>query len=161
MGRARRQEACNAHPGPCRARPAVRLRPSAPQASSGDRPSPGQCPQPRFTGGAPEPIRSRENPLPDTAARRTAGRRIYLELAGPESATCHGRRGDGQGPLARRFDPRPRNFACTRTVAGISDGRLLWIIRNGSPGTAMTSYADQLTERQTWQLLHHLRRLAR
>lgn len=130
-------------------------------STGGDYPPPGQCPQPRFTGKAPEPIRGRENPLPDSPEHRAAGRRLYLEVAEPECAACHGRTGDGEGPLASQFAPRPRNFACAETVRGIPDGQLFWIIRNGSPGTAMPGYGDQLTEQETWQLVRHLRRLAR
>lgn len=150
------------HRWPGRPRFARRLRPAAHRASTGDdEPPPGQCPQRRFTGQAPEPIRSRTDAVADSPEQRAAGRRLYLADTGPDCAACHGRRGDGRGPLASRFDPRPRNFACAETVRGIPDGQRYWIIRNGSPGTAMPGFADRLTETQTWQLVHDLRQRAR
>lgn len=61
--------------------------------------------------------------------------------------------------MASMFDPPPRNFACKETVNGIPDGQLFWIIRNGSPGTAMPSF-EELTDEQIWQLVLFLRELA-
>ncbi len=123
-------------------------------------PPPTECPQPRFTGQAPEPIRSRENPLSPTSANLAAGRALYQQDAEPACRMCHGREGDGRGPLSAQFDPRPRNFACRETVNGIPDGQLYWIIRNGSPGTAMPAFGDELSERETWQVVLYLRQLA-
>ena len=118
-----------------------------------------ECPQPRFTGKAPEPIYSRANPVAVDAASLQAGREIYEEVAQPSCTVCHGKDGDGKGPLSGQFDPAPRNFACAETVNGIPDGQLFWIIQNGSPGTSMPSF-DYLDEREIWQLVLHLRSLA-
>jgi len=123
-------------------------------------PPPGQCPQPRFTGRAPEAIYRTVGRLEADAANIGAGRRLYESEATPNCSTCHGIRGDGQGPLASQFDPPPRNFACAETVNGIPDGQLFWIIRNGSPGTSMPAFGA-LTDRQVWQLVLYLRELAR
>lgn len=65
----------------------------------------------------------------------------------------------GNGSLASRFDPRPRNFACRQTVNGIPDGQLHWIIANGSPATAMPSNGF-LDDGEIWQLVIYLRSLA-
>jgi mono/diheme cytochrome c family protein len=129
-------------------------------ASGGTEPPPTECPQPRFTGQAPEPIRSRENPLTPSGEVLAAGRSLYEGGAEPACTLCHGPSGDGRGPLATQFDPRPRNFACAQTVRGIPDGQLFWIVRNGSPGTAMPAFEDELSEEQTWQLVAYLRALA-
>lgn len=123
-------------------------------------PPPTECPQPRFTGKAPEPIRTRENPLPATNTHIAAGGALYQGDVQPACRMCHGRDGDGRGPLSAQFEPRPRNFACKETVNGIPDGQLYWIIRNGSPGTAMPGFGDKLSERETWQVVLYLRRLA-
>jgi mono/diheme cytochrome c family protein len=119
------------------------------------------CPQPRFTGVAPSDYLQMENPVPVSRGALRAGRRLYLGREGGRGcAICHGAHGDGQGPLARSFDPAPRNFTCGDTVAGIPDGQLFWIIRYGSPGTSMPPH-DSLRDTQIWQLVHELRRLAR
>jgi mono/diheme cytochrome c family protein len=121
-------------------------------------PPPGECPQPRFTGQAPADYYQRVNPLPTTQQHVKSGERLYLARNG--CVVCHGRRGDGKGELAGQFDPRPRNFRCAQTVNGIPDGQLFWIIRFGSPGTSMPEH-PQFTDEQIWQLVLHLRSLAK
>jgi len=123
-------------------------------------PPPGQCPQPRFTGRAPEAVYRLGNPIKADEANVAAGRALYEKGAAPSCSTCHGIRGDGRGPLAAQFDPPPRNFACAETVNGIPDGQLFWIIRNGSPGASMPSFGA-LPDERIWQLVLYLRELAR
>jgi mono/diheme cytochrome c family protein len=124
-------------------------------------PSPGECPQPRFTGKAPAEYLERINPLMATAQNLSAGERLFLGTAEVENCSiCHGRKGDGKGPLAKQYDPPPRNFACAKTVVDVPDGQLFWIIRFGSPETAMPPHS-KLSDEQIWQLVHHLRRLAK
>lgn len=120
-----------------------------------------ECPQPRFTGKAPDDYYARPNPLSAEKADLTAAERLYAGGRGEFGcAACHGRKGDGKGPMWDHFNPPPRNFACAMTVNGIPDGQLFWIIRYGSPGTAMPGH-PRLTEDQIWQLVLYLRRLAR
>lgn len=124
-------------------------------------PVPLRCPQPRFTGSAPAAMLALQNPLDAGAGAIAAGRATYAGRAGQAGCVpCHGERGDGHGPLAEQFTPPPRNFACASTIQGIPDGQLFWIIRNGSPGTAMPAHPD-LTDTQVWQLVSYLRELAR
>ena len=127
-------------------------------------PPPNECPQPRFTGKAPDTIYGLSNPLSVNAETLAAGERSYRGKSGSIScATCHGDKGDGKGKLAAQFDPPPRNFACAKTVNGIPDGQLFWIIRNGSPGTAMppASAIGKFTDEELWQIVAYLRQLAR
>ena len=123
-------------------------------------PPPTECPQPRFTGEAPESIRSADNPLTASRQNVASGRALYQGGVAPACHLCHGREGDGRGPLSTQFKPRPRNFACEATISGIPDGQLYWIIRNGSPGTAMPGFEDKLTEEESWQIVLYLRELA-
>jgi mono/diheme cytochrome c family protein len=123
-------------------------------------PPAGQCPQPRFTGKAPDAIYNLRNPLDHDPSSIAAGRRIYEKQADPPCRMCHGVKGDGQGPLAKQFDPPPRNFSCAETVTGIPDGQLFWIIQNGSPGTAMPSF-HTLPDAEIWQVVSYLRELAK
>ena len=117
-------------------------------------PAEGDCPQPRFTGKAPQELYSRVNPLQADRGNRRAGKELYEDLSNPSCVVCHGMDGDGRG----QFDPPPRNFACAATIDGIPDGQLHWIIKNGSPGTAMPSF-DYLTDEEIWQLVIYLRSL--
>jgi mono/diheme cytochrome c family protein len=128
--------------------------------AAGPAPAAGDCPQPRFTGRAPDAYYNRANPVPESADLSQA-RRTYLGSGGKMAcATCHGAKGDGRGEMADQFDPRPRNFACAQTVKGIPDGQLFWIIRFGSPGTSMPPHPT-LSDDRVWELVHFLRHLAR
>ena len=123
--------------------------------------APGQCPQPRFTGKAPAEYYERSNPLPNTPQNQASGERIYRGTAGDESCVlCHGANGDGKGVLASQYNPPPRNFACAKTVNDMPDGQLFWIIRFGSPGAAMPPHG-RLSDEQVWQVVLHLRKLAK
>ncbi|MDH3451375.1 MAG: c-type cytochrome [Gammaproteobacteria bacterium] len=122
-------------------------------------PSTSQCPQPRVTGQAPAAVFNTTSPLAPNARDVAAGRKLYEGAADTGCHLCHGIEGDGQGPLATQFEPPPRNFACAKTVIGIPDGQLYWIIKNGSPGTAMPSF-NHLRDQQIWQLVMYLRQLS-
>ena len=119
-------------------------------------PPAAECPQPRFTGKAPAELYSQQNPVSNSRSNRKAGRELYEELSDPSCVVCHGEKGEGNGQLSSQFDPPPRNFACAKTVEGIPDGQLHWIIKNGSPGTAMPNF-DYLSDEEIWQLVLYLR----
>lgn len=121
-------------------------------------PPPAECPQPRFTGKAPAELYARTNPLEASRGNRRAGQKLYHKISNPACAACHGKEGEGNGPLADQFMPRPRNFSCTETIDGIPDGQLHWIIKNGSPGTAMPAFG-YFTDEEIWQLVMYLRQL--
>ena len=62
--------------------------------------------------------------------------------------------------MAEQFSPPPRNFRCAQTVNGVADGQLFWIIRFGSPGTAMPPHPG-FSDADVWELVSYLRQLAR
>ena len=122
---------------------------------------PGQCPQPRFTGKAPDDYLSRKNPVAGNEGSVKAGESIFLGEGRIASCfVCHGREGDGKGQLASQFDPPPRNFRCAETINGVPDGQLFWIIKFGSPGAAMPPH-PRLSDEQIWQVITYLRQLAK
>lgn len=119
------------------------------------------CPQPRTTQAAPAEMQAARNPLEATPANVAAGETLYRESAVPMPCQmCHGDKGDGLGPIAAGFTPRPRNFACAETMNALSDGQLFWIIGHGSPGTGMPAYAT-LTDPQIWQVVLFVRTFSR
>lgn len=121
---------------------------------------PLQCPQPRFTQQAPDEIYNLANPLEPTPENLKKGKMLFMTRAKPMACKlCHGVSGDGKGPMARGFDPPPRNFTCSETINGVPDGQLFWIIKNGSPGTGMLAYKSMKDE-QIWQILLYVRQLA-
>ncbi len=123
--------------------------------------APAECPQPRFTGKAPEEYYTRVNPLASGNASTRAAEAIFQGDAGSANcALCHGKRGNGKGPLSGQYDPPPRNFACAQTINGVPDGQLFWIIRFGSPGTGMPPHPS-LKDDEVWQMVSYLRQLAK
>jgi mono/diheme cytochrome c family protein len=119
------------------------------------------CVQPRKTAKAPEDFLAKTNPLPASGGTVQAGKTLFLKTAQPVAcAMCHGEQGDGKGFMGAALIPPPRNFTCGAMMKNISDGQLFWIIKNGSAGTGMMSFAG-MPDEQVWQLIHYIRTLAR
>ena len=119
------------------------------------------CPQFRKTQQAPEEYLKLKNPLPPSHENIFAGQTLFHFDAKPGPCrVCHGISGNGLGFLFRQLSPSPRNFTCSQTVDPLPDGQLFWIIRNGSPGTAMPAFKN-LDEDQIWQLIHYIRHFSR
>jgi len=126
----------------------------------GGQSGPAQCPQPRATVKAPEEFYNLKNPVESTSGNIEKGRLLFQLDAQPTCVMCHGNQGDGTGGFGANLNPPPRNFTCTETMQGISDGQLFWIIRNGSPDTGMPPFQD-LQDEQIWHLINFIRSLAR
>jgi mono/diheme cytochrome c family protein len=75
-------------------------------------------------------------------------------------AACHGRDGKGLGEGLELKGPLPRDFTDREWQAARADGELLWILKNGSQGTAMAPFIPLvLTEDEAWQVLLYVRSL--
>lgn len=119
------------------------------------------CPQGRNTPKAPDEFYQMKNPLEPTSEVIFSGQTLFHFDAKPGPCRlCHGISGNGLGTLVRELSPSPRNFACSQTMKDIPDGQLFWIIRNGSPGTAMPAFKN-LDDDQIWQLIHYIRHFAK
>lgn len=128
----------------------------AQQQKRHDEPS-GICPQPRQTVKAPDEFLKLKNPLETTPQNILAGKTLFHVDAKPTACkVCHGISGDGLGILFHRVKPKPRNFSCVHTMDNLPDGQLFWVIKNGSPGTAMPSFS-YLEDDQVWELILYLR----
>lgn len=123
-----------------------------------ERLSDAQCPQPRSTATAPEALYNKTNPIEKTADNIERGRLLFQLDAQPSCTACHGS-GDGLGMMSGGLNPPPRNFTCKETMNSISDGQLFWIIKNGSPNTAMPPF-ENLENKEIWQLVHYIRQLS-
>lgn len=76
--------------------------------------------------------------------------------------TCHGKDGKGLGDIPGLVGKLPRNFTDKIWQAARTDGELLWILKNGSPGTDMASFVPLvLTEEEAWQILLYVRSFGR
>ncbi len=121
----------------------------------------GTCPQPRETAPAPPPYSTLRNPLLPGTYDRSAAERLYFGTTGSGAGcvACHGPHGDGGGQLANQFDPAPRNFTCRQTLGDVPDGQLFWVIRYGSPRSAMPPHPG-LTDTQIWLLVRYVRQFS-
>jgi mono/diheme cytochrome c family protein len=96
------------------------------------------------------------NPLPATPELIAKGKTLFEGKAFCKA--CHG--ADGKG-LPKDLDlkgPLPRNFTDKAWQKARTDGELMWILRNGSPGTDMAPFIPLvLTEEEAWQVLLYVR----
>ncbi len=121
----------------------------------------GVCPQARKTVKAPANFLNMTNPLPPSKQNIQAGETLFLQTAKPLAcAQCHGNKGDGRGMMGAALMPPPRNFTCGSMMKDLPDGQLFWVIKNGSPGTGMMSFAG-MPDEEVWKLIHYIRSLAR
>lgn len=104
-------------------------------------------------------VRTWTNPLPATEAMREKGKQLFHGKA--FCVTCHGKDGKGLGgdiEPGTLKGPLPRDFTDKDWQAARTDGELLWILKNGSKGTAMAAFIPLiLTEEEAWQVLHYVR----
>jgi len=118
------------------------------------------CPQERKTVKAPSKYQKKVNPLRNEPRHIKKGKVLAHIKAKPLACKhCHGMAGNGNGSMTISMNPKPRNFTCKQTMKDISDGQLFWIIKNGSKGSAMPSYA-YLSDKKIWQLIHYIRSLS-
>lgn len=109
-----------------------------------------------------EEARTWTNPLEATPENIEKGKALFHGKA--FCVTCHGKDGKGLGgdiePGILK-GPLPRDFTDRDWQGARTDGELLWILRNGSPGTAMAPFIPLiLTEEEAWQVLRYVRSFA-
>ncbi len=115
--------------------------------------------RPRVPADQIEEVRTWINPLPGTKDTIEKGKKLFHGKA--FCVTCHGKDGKGFGgdiEPGTLKGPLPRNFTDKEWQAARTDGELLWILKNGSKGTAMAPFVPLiLTEEEAWQVLRYVR----
>ncbi|MBD0305237.1 MAG: cytochrome c [Nitrospiraceae bacterium] len=115
--------------------------------------------RPRVPPDQLESSRAIANPLPPTPEQLEKGKPLYHGKA--FCVACHGKDGRGLGADLDLKGPLPRNFTDRYWQAARTDGELLWILKNGSPGTDMAPFIPLiLTEEEAWQVLLYVRAFA-
>ena len=119
--------------------------------------------RPRVPRDEIEAARAVTNPLPVSDEMIAKGKALFEGKAFCKA--CHGVDGKGLGgDIAPRSlkGPLPRNFTDRDWQAARTDGELLWILKNGSKGTAMAPFIPLvLTEEEAWQVLLYVRSFGR
>jgi len=102
--------------------------------------------------------RALTSPLPSSPEFVEQGKALYNGKGA--CFNCHGTEGDGNGPLAAQLNPSPRNFQHHGFWRHRMEGEIFWVIKNGSAGTSMVGFGEQLTDREIWAILQYLRGFA-
>lgn len=113
---------------------------------------------PRVPADKLQEARALVNPLPDSAEIREKGKALYNGKV--TCFNCHGTDGDGKGPAAAQLNPSPRNFHHHGLWRHRTEGELFWVIKHGSPGTAMIGFGNVLSDEEIWSLVQYLRGFA-
>ena len=99
-----------------------------------------------------------KNPFQGNAAAMAEGKAIF-EGKGT-CFTCHGMAGKGDGPAATGLDPSPRNFTNSAFEKAKTPGEMMWVLKNGSAGTAMIPVVGAvITEEEGWKAILYERSL--
>jgi high-affinity iron transporter len=75
------------------------------------------------------------------------GKRTYAIYC----TACHGSTGAGDGSVAVKLNPKPRNFRTDKFRQGAKVTQIFDTLGKGVPGTAMVSYTN-LSDEERWAL---------
>lgn len=93
-----------------------------------------------------------KSPYPVTPGRIEAGRKIYFGAG--LCVTCHSKDGTGVNLPGHP----PRDFTDTKWQKLRTDGELMWVLKNGSPGTGMPiRVGTDITEEEGWNVIQFIR----
>ncbi len=115
--------------------------------------------QPRVPSGKLDEARAIRNPLQNSLQfqnslqLRDQGKALY-EGKGT-CVNCHGKVGNGKGPGATNLNPSPRNFQHHGFWRHRTEGEIFWVIKNGSPGTAMIPFGGLLSDEEIWSVIQY------
>jgi mono/diheme cytochrome c family protein len=99
-----------------------------------------------------------KNPFAGNAAALAEGKAIF-EGKGT-CFTCHGLEGKGDGPASTGLDPSPRNFTNPAFDKAKTAGEMMWVLKNGSAGTAMIPVVGAvISEEEGWKAILYERSL--
>jgi mono/diheme cytochrome c family protein len=93
------------------------------------------------------------NPLQPTPENLIRGKHLYDNYC----AVCHGSTGAGDGPIIPKY-PNPPSYKSDASRS-IPDGQYFHIITLGRNN--MPSHAAQLSEKERWEVILHIRQLQR
>ncbi len=114
--------------------------------------------QPRVPADKLAEARALTSPLPDSPEIVEKGKALF-ESKGT-CFTCHGMDGGGNGLAAAPLDPSPRNFQHHGFWRHRTEGEIFWVIKHGSPGTAMIGFGPVLSDDEIWSLIQYERTFA-
>jgi mono/diheme cytochrome c family protein len=72
-------------------------------------------------------------------------------------SVCHGDRGDGRSRAANSLVPPPKDFTSPQTIAELGRDRMITSVSYGRPGTAMSAWRVQLSEKEIAAVVDYIR----
>ncbi len=112
--------------------------------------------KPRVPADQMAAAKALENPVASSADSIAKGKALY-EGKGT-CFNCHGKEGKGNGPAGAMLNPSPRDFTNCKFHKKRKDGELMWVLKNGSPGTGMVSLIPAaITEEEGWHIINYER----
>ena len=100
---------------------------------------------------APSDAAQIPNPIEYSKKSIRSGEEIY----GGSCAGCHGASGKGDGPLAKKLNPKPPNLL--KRLKNHSEGDFFWKIANGR--SLMPGFKEQLSDKQIWEVITYIKSL--
>ena len=141
------------------AAPAAPTPSSAPEAAT---PAPAPAPAPATT---PVPVpATTPAPQPVSAAGGSGDAGAGAPLYATYCVSCHGPRGDGDGPASAGLNPKPARHSDAAYMNPLSDEHLFTVIKGGGPAVGksplMPSWGGALSDAQIRDLVAFVRTLA-
>ncbi len=106
------------------------------------------------TWKAPEAAKHKANPVAANPATLAEGKKLFKK----ECFSCHGAKGEGDGPDSPTLEKAPEDLSAPK-VQDLTDGEIFWKITQGKK--PMPSARKNLTEEQRWTVINYLRTLAK
>jgi len=111
--------------------------------------------QPRAPESLLEELQDMDNPFSPTPENIEEGRKIFLGRG--LCVTCHGKNGKG----VKVPGHQPRDFTDTKWQEIRTDGEMMWVLKNGSPGTSMPiRVGNVINEEEGWKVILYIRKFA-
>jgi len=108
--------------------------------------------QPRVPPELLEELQDMDNPYPASQERIEFGKEIFFGKG--LCITCHSINGRG----AETPGHSPRDFTDKKWQEIRTDGEMMWVLRNGSPGTGMPVRVGKgINEEEGWSVIHYIR----
>lgn len=86
----------------------------------------------------------------DAVAR---GQKLYAQ----NCSSCHGEKGEGDGPAGKNLPVKPRNLVEGRWQNGGGRLELYHVVSEGIDSTPMQAYKDILDSSERWSVVHYVR----
>ena len=107
-------------------------------------------------GSASTPEATATNPVKPTAESQAKAKNLYQI----DCAMCHGDNGNGQSDIAKGMGLTITDFTDPKTLAGVPDGQLFGIIRNGKDKMP-PEVAGRANDNTVWNLIHYIRGMSK